>query len=170
MIQMDIGGAGFRLDPAAISAIRYRVEYGDSIVNHLESCRTARDTEGRLLRMCHMMIPVADRPELLEFAKLAHKDKHFIGKAIRARDALLAPDERFVSSDGEPSSESFDEYTVLAIMAVAGVDLNLIYELPIMHLASIAVKCSELRDPDRKTYRKLTDTEMATLYPGAGGD
>ncbi|MEL4859623.1 hypothetical protein AAEU42_00065 [Pseudoflavonifractor phocaeensis] len=166
MIAMEIGGVRFRLDPAAISALRYRAEYGNSIVNDLARCVSAAEAEGRLLRMCHMMIPVADRPELLEFARLARKDPDFLDKARVAKAALLAPDPQMgLPSAEEGTGEAFDEYRVLALLACIGVDLCLIYDLPILHLVAVAHRAAELRDPESKWYRPMTDDELLSLYP-----
>ena len=165
MLDKMIGGVRFSLDPAAISAVRYRAAYGASIVTHLADVGTARELERRLLRMCYTMIPVADRPELPDFARLARRDKDFITTALQARDALLAPDPLHPVSGGQESSEEFDEYKVLALVAVSGVDMSLIYEVPILQLLSIVRMAYDLRDPDKKTYRQMTDTEMAMLYP-----
>lgn len=164
-LRMDLGGASYELDPAAISAIRYRAEYGDSIINHLAACQTAQELEGRLLRMCHCMIPEADRPELLELARQARDNKDFIPKAIAARNALFAGDPRWEGgkgADGEP----FDEYQVLALMSAAHIDGRFIFELPIMHLVAIAGRCLDAQNPDKKTYKEMGSEEMALMYPG----
>lgn len=164
MIQMDIGGVGFALDPAAISAVRYRVTYGESIIAALSACQTAHELEGLLLRMCHAMLPVADRLELPQFAKLARRDEGFFVRALQARDALLATDEHAPAVQ-EESGEVFDEYMVLALMAVSELDMSLLYELPLLHLVGVVRRCGELRDPERKVYRKLSGNEMGRLYP-----
>lgn len=167
--EMVIGGVKFRMDPAAISAIRYRAEYGDSIVNHLADCQTADEAEGRLLRMCHCMIPAADRPELLDFAKLARKDEDFIVKALVARDELMGEDPQWHGKD-DSADQSFDEYRVLALIAAAHLDMTLIYELPIIHLVGIAGRYFEAQsnDPDDTSYHKMDTQEMARLYPRRG--
>ena len=166
MLRMEIGGTEFQLDPSAISAIRFRAEYGESIINKLSDCRSGAELEGLLLRMCHMMIPLADRPELLDLARLARRDPDFLRKALKARAALLAGDpKRKPRAKSAEETESYDEYKVLALVAVAGVDMSLIYELPIMHLMSIANRVFELRNPDQKTYRPMTQEEMTQLYP-----
>lgn len=163
-LKMEIGGAHYAMDPAAISAIRYRAEYGESIVNDLAACTGQKETEGLLLRMCHLMIPAADRPELLDFARQARRDGEFMRKGIAARNALLSVDPQ-APRHTESSTEKFDEYMVLALMAGVGVDMGLIYELPIMHIVSIIGRLSDMRNPDKKTRRLLTEKEMAQLYP-----
>lgn len=166
MLRMEIGGVWFDLDPAAISALRYRAEYGDSIVNHLAASTTLQEAEGRLLRMCRMMIPAADRPELPDFTELAGRDPAFMSKAITAKNALLNVDGRLSMEDREAQDgEPFDEYDILVMLAAAHMDAALIYELPIMHLAGIAGRYFALQDPERKSYRKMTSTEMTAMYP-----
>lgn len=164
-MRMVIGGVEFRLNPAAISAIRYRAEYGCSIVNDLAACDTAIEAEGRLLRMAHMMIE-GDRPELLTFAALAHEDKHFMEKALEARAALLSDDPLF-SIKGQEDSEPFDEYQVLALMASAGIGMQLIYEVPILHIVAIAGRYYDMMDTEKETYRPMDASEMSALYPRA---
>lgn len=161
---MEIGGARYQFDPGAISALRYRAEYGESIVTHLLTCTSAKEEEARLLRICWMMLPPADRAPLRDFARRAGRDRHFIEKARTAVDRLLAEDPK-APKGGEPGYEDFDEYDVLAVMAAARMDTALIYELPILHLAGIAARYFEMQDPDRKSYRPMTREERSTLYP-----
>lgn len=163
-VKMDLGGASYELDPAAISAIRYRAEYGDSIVNHLATTQTTEEFEGHLLRMCHCMIPEANRPELLDFARQARRDGEFLLKAMVARDALWAVDPRW---DGgkDQGGEPLDEYSVLALMAMANIDMRLIFELPIMHIVAIAGRRKTASDPGYVEYREMTPEEMSELYP-----
>lgn len=163
-LKMEIGGVRYQFDTAAISALRYRAEYGESVINHLAACRDGREEEARLLRVCWMMIPPADRPELRDFARTARRERHFAEKARRAAEALLDVDPG-APKGGEPGCEDFDEYDVVAIMAAAGMDTALLYELPILHLAGIAARYFEMQDPDRKSYRPMTREERSTLYP-----
>lgn len=165
-MKMDLGGASYLLDPAAISAIRYRAEYGDSIINHLAACQTVEEREGRLLRMCHCMIPEADRPELLDFAKRARQDKDFLTKAITARNALLVPDPRWDGHKGG-DGDVFDEYQVIALLGTAQVEQQWVYELPIMHLIAVIGRACDSQNPDKKAYKEMDSDEMALMYPGA---
>lgn len=168
MMTLELSGARYRLDTAAISAVRYRAAWGESIVDTLGGGLTRRQLEGKLLRMCHLMIPPADRPELAQLARQARRDGHFLAKALRARDALLSPDpalEGWEEDGGGASASRFDEYKLLAALTLAGVDLRLMYELPVLHLAGLIRRLNVLQDPERKTYRPLGRKEMAQLYP-----
>lgn len=164
MMEMVLSGVTYRLDPAAVSALRYRAEYGESAVTHLLACRSAREEEARLLRICRMMIPRADRAPLRDFARTARRDRHFVEKARTAVDRLLAEDPR-APKGAEPGYEDFDEYDVLAVMAAARMDMTLIYELPILHLAGIAARCFQLQDPEHTERRPMTREERNMLYP-----
>lgn len=167
MTVLELGPVRYPLEVSAISALRYRAAYGESIVETLGARISPKMLEGKLLRMCHLMIPVGSRPELLELAKQARRDGAFFIKGLQARDALLAPDPELEGwEDDTPSSHSrFDEYKLLAVLTMAGVDLRLLYELPLLHLAGLVRRLNVLRDPDRKSYRLLSQKEMAQLYP-----
>lgn len=163
---MELGGVRYRLNPAAISAIRYRAAYGESIVETMSRPMPVKRLEAKLLRMCHMMIPPADRPDLRILARQARRDGAFLVKGLKARDALLEPDvELDIPPDGEASEEPFDEYRLLAALTLVGLDLSLLHELPIMHVIGILRRLNMLQDTERKHYRPLTDTEMSNLYP-----
>ena len=164
MQEVEIGGVRFHLDPAAISAIRYRAEYGDSVLNHLSACATAAELEGALLRLVRMMIPPKERPALKELAKLARGDQGFFKTALEAKDALLAPDP-LRTDGGEGDGEPFDEYQLLALMAAAGVDLWLVYELPLLHLIGVVGRCFEMKDTEHKDYHEMSTKELSKLYP-----
>ena len=163
---MEIGGIQVNLDPAAISCIRYRIAYGNSIVNDLAACTSADDEEAVLLRMIHAMLAQENSPDLLEFARQARRDPDFLVKGRVARSALLALDSNFYVSDNAPTgNEPFDEYKILAMMVVAGIDMELIYQLPILHLVSLASRVAQLRDPEARSYRPMTNEELVQLYP-----
>jgi len=162
VVALELAGQIYLLDPAAISAVRYRARYGRSVVADLAACRDRRGEEALLLRLCHVMIPPEHRPPLLDFARAARRDGHFPHKAQAAREALLAGDGPLPpAGEGPP----FDEYRVLALMALAGVDGGLLHELPILHLVGVLRRCGELRDPACKAYRPMTGAELARLYP-----
>ncbi len=163
-MKLTFGGAEFTLDPSAISAVRYRAAYGDSIVNHLAASKTDKELEGHLLRMCHQMIVPAQRPDLLAFAALVRKDTNFLQTATLAKQALLSQDKKRPRAKKEEASADFDEYNILALMTAARVDMQLLYELPLLHITSVINRSSEMRDPNHKTIRKMTDQEMRTLY------
>ena len=166
MYALELDGTRYELDTAAVSAVRYRAACGESIVDTLRDGLERKALEAKLLRMCHLMIPPGARPELAQLARQARRDGHFFVKALGARKALLAPDPALEGwEDQEPSSARFDEYKLLAALTLAGVDLRLMYELPVLHLAGLIRRISVLQDPDRKTYRPLGRKEMAQLYP-----
>lgn len=156
---IEIGGVGFRLNPAAISCVRYRAEYGDSIVNHLTACKP-REAEGYLLRMCRCMME--DAPELPALAALAADDPAFLPNALAAQARLLEDDPQ--RAPGRADGERFDEYQVLALMAAARLDMALLYELPVMHIVSVVNRCFKARSGG-KTYHRMDESEMARLYP-----
>lgn len=152
------------LDPAAVSAIRYRAEYGESVMNDFVACGTGLEAEGLLLRMFHAMISGEERPELDELARLVRRDPDFFHKALLARDALMADDPKW-HGKAEEGGEEYDEYQVLALMARAHIDSGLLYELPIMHLIGIVGRYYDGQDPERETYHKMSAEDMAKIYP-----
>lgn len=164
MWELELGGVRFKLNPAAISAVRYRAEYGDSAANQFHDSAGRLETERVLLRTCHQMIPEPDRPALLDFARLARRDGDFFTKALEAHAALFEADP--LEPDGRPTgSVIFDEYEILAIMAEAHIDLALIYELPILHLLSVVRRYAKRKDPNRASEHRLTDEEMFSMFP-----
>lgn len=165
MIQMELAGVKFALDPAAISALRYRAEYGESVVNALAGCGTPAQQEGVLVRLCRLMLPQPERPELLEFAALCRRDGDFFRKGQLARAALLDRDPTMPPAGEDAVGRAFDEYDLLALMAAAGLDFALVYELPLLHLVSVVNRHGALLDPERKEYRPMTQEEKLTLYP-----
>lgn len=163
-LEMELGGERLVLDPAAISAIRYRAAYGRSVVTALAEAGTQRQAEGHLLRMVHLMLPQAGRMPLLELARLARRDRRFPAKALAAKAALLDVDDALTQA-WESGSEPFDEYQVLALMTAGRMDMELIHELPIMHIVGLIGRGFALQDPDHKAYRPMTREEMQLLYP-----
>lgn len=165
MLTLELAGERLCLDSAAVSALRYRSTYGESVVESLSGAGTVGELEGVLLRMVHAMLPTSGAMELRELARLARRDGGFLPKALAARDALLAGDPKNPVPKGEAEEGTFDEYKVLALMTAAGMEMGLLYELPILHLLSVARHLNALRGGKERTYRPMTDTEMAMLYP-----
>ena len=164
--EMELGGVWYRLDPAAISAIRYRAIYGESILETLNRGIPPKKLEGKLLRMCHLMIPAADRPGASCLGPTGPAGRGFPGKGSQSTGRTVEPD---IELDGPPDEESseepFDEYRLLAALTLVGMDLSLLHELPILHVIGVLRRLNMLQDTERKHYRPLTDKEMSNLYP-----
>lgn len=163
-MNVEIGGVWFALDSAAVSAVRYRAEYGDSVINHMRCCGSRREEESVLLRICCLMIQEAKRPNLKEFARLARHDGRFVEKGRRALDALLSVDPLMDLPETDVEESAIDEYQILALMAAGGIDTALIYELPLLHIISIVSRRSP-RNSEERDYHKYSSKEMAELYP-----
>lgn len=163
MIEMELGGARYLLDPAAISAIRYRSSYGESIVTSLANSENKTERERHLLRICHEMMVDRQKVPLSDYAKQVFRNRaEFLRKAEEAVAALLDTDEWELEKG--TGGEEFDEYELLAAMAAAGLDMRLLETLPIMHIAQVLDKLGALKDPDRKRYRRMSEAEMAKFY------
>lgn len=169
MLMLKLGEREYPLDPAAVSAVRYRAAYGESVVGGwgLSSAGAGPTAKagGKLIRLCHMMIPPDRRPGLTEFARQCRRERTFFSQALEAQRALLDPDPLHTPPAEDGTAEAFDEYRVLAFMAAAGVDMALIYELPILHLASVAQRVFELKQGGGKRYHAMPAEDRAALYP-----
>lgn len=163
MIEMELGGVRYLMDPAAISAIRYRSQYGESIVTSLANSENKTERERHLLRICHEMMVDRQKVPLSDYAKQVFQDRAaFLRQAEEAVAALLDTDgqEPEKGADGE----EFDEYELLASMAAVGLDMRLLETLPIMHIVRVLDHLGAMKDPERKQYRKMSETEMAKFY------
>lgn len=161
--ELEIGGERLWLNPAAISAVRYRARHGSSVVTDLMQAKTPDKLQQCLIHMLEAMCEDA-HVGLLELASRCRRDEQFLQKGLLARDALLNHSQKHKEVEQDEGTEPFDEYRVLAILASAGLDMALLYELPILHLLEVATLCFEWRS-DKKTYRRMTQGEMKALYP-----
>jgi len=150
-------------DLAAISAVRYRAEYGDSAITHLAACETRKEQERVLFRLCYTMIPPECRPSVKEFAERAYQDGDFLQKALQLKDGLMIADENAKSAGRGKSDEKFDEYQILALMATAGVPGSLLHELPILHLLSIAARVGDMKSP-KENVRAMDAKERSAFF------
>lgn len=160
---VQIGGIRHWLNPAAISCIRYRAEYGRSIVTDLLAAQSGAELELCFIRMVHAMIPPDDHVDLLEFAARCRTDQQFFAIAIVARDALL--EGKKPAQKELATGEQMDEYKILAMLAATGVSMTLIYELPIMHLLEVVSECCAVHSNEEQRYVPMTEKQMSTLYP-----
>ena len=164
--KMDIGGSNFTFDLAAISAVRYRAEYGDSIINHLAECKTPEEVEQKLLWLCHVMIVPDERPEIAHFAQCAFEDKVFFAKAIALKDGLLAHDPNATETKGGKNTERYDEYQILALASAVRIPESMIYELPIMHLLSVANRINDMKSQQEEKVRVMDAAERVAFFGG----
>ena len=163
MLELEIGGERLRLNPAAISALRYRAQYGKSVVTDLMGAATPEQLEACLIRLLHVM-QEEEALSLLDMAALCRRDAQFLQKAIAARDALLDASKAQKHDEPVEGAEPFDEYRVLALMAAARLDMSLLHELPILHLLEVVTLCFEGRS-EKKAYRPMNQKELHALYP-----
>lgn len=159
----EIGGIRHWLNPAAISCIRYRAEYGRSVVTDLMAAQSGAELELCFIRMVHAMISPDDHVDLLEFAALCRTDPQFFAIAIVARDALL--EGKKPAQKELTTGEQMDEYKILAMLSSTGVSMELIHELPIMHLLEVVGECCAVRGTGEQRYVPMTEKQMSTLYP-----
>lgn len=163
MIEMELGGVRYLLDPAAISAIRYRSQYGESIVTSLANSENQTERERHLLRICHEMMVDRQKVPLSDYAKQVFQNRtEFLRQAETAVGALLDTDGWTPEKSSE--DDDFDEYELLTTMAAVGLDMRLLETLPIMHVARVLDQLGAMKDPERKQYRKMSEAEIAKFY------
>jgi hypothetical protein len=156
-----LNGKVYKVNPAAVSCIKYRSEYGESFINALANQKSANELQGILLKFCHAAL-IESGISVQQFASMARKEETFFQQAQLIRKAAMAGLNSKVNSDDNVSSGEFDEYEILALAAAAGVDISLTNELTIMQFLDVVKRTIDAKNPHKSKKWVKIDPKQAT--------
>lgn len=156
---LNIGRKKYVCNSAMVTLLRYRKEFKTS---YLRDCMG--DAALAAMRLLWASID-GDKPDFVTFLSGAVEVKDIAEKALQLQADVLA-----VSGDAVSKSsggEELDELDVLALMSVCGIDMNLIYELPVFSIVSVITSRNKMmngRAKETTRYRKMNPAEVRELY------
>jgi hypothetical protein len=169
---IKIGSKRYMANTNMVVLLRYLSTFGASFLR--EFFEKDQQTEAiSLIRLVWAAIE-GDKPDFDEFIAVAARDKTFAVTALSVRTAVLA---RYSKTDRQGNAaggkQTIDEFDVLSLMVVAGVDMRLIYELPIFMVVEVVSRklssTSAARCDNGVEYIKATPQTIRRLKAEASG-
>lgn len=164
-----------RLDYSFITCMKYRGTYGVSIIEEMENIKDfIVENPIILTRILERIIYVSIQNSKLtfdEFKNLARADEKFTLSALDFLKNWLLKD-NFLKNDKQSKKKEevnikFDEYQIISIYSKLNLPEFLLRELNIFQvceLISINNEIFSTQKSDHKKYRKMSDSEMKSLY------
>ena len=164
-MQIKIGKKAYSSNPAMITLIRYYVEFRESfLAAYLSGACGALE----LARLAWSSID-GPKPDFDTFLVAAAESRGFAAAARSIQAAILASPR--VEGGGQTSTnypERTDEFDILALMTIAGIDVGLIHVLPIFYIVEIASRktatLSNYRDTPKRRFYLMSEEEIREEY------
>lgn len=164
---ITIGDKKYKLNPAAITLIRYRIQFGKSFLNLYLSNDPFDELTQALADIVYVAIE-GEKPPYEEYLELISADGTFLLSALAFQKLLLRhSDFNAPKSGGSGGSADIDELQILAAVTVSGAPEYAVMEFPIFDLLKLVGNINDIKlGGAGKKYRKMTNDEMIALYGG----
>lgn len=145
-------------DTSAMTALGYRVKYGESALSAYIRERGAARV-GVLVRLAALAL--GEQPEAV--ASELRRDPELVYVLERIKDDIYRPEPGAPTLGGTKSDEEFDELDLLATSAAFGLDAAWWREMPVMFIASVVSRIARARSGE-KPARRLDGAGVAEEY------
>ena len=164
-----------KLDYSFITCMKYRSTYGISVVEEMENIKKFIVEKPLILtRILERIIYIAtcnSKMTFDEFKNLARADGEFTLSALDFLKNWLLKD-NFLKNDNQSKKikeekTKFDEYQIISIYSKLDLPEFLLRELNVFQVCElISINNEVFSDKDNapKKYRKMSDSEMKSLY------
>ena len=151
----------YRVTTCMSTLLRYRSAFGVSFFTDFFE----GDAYACLLRLAWSSID-DNRPTYTRFVCRASKTKGFIDAAQEIQAGVLLTSGK--KRNSAETAEEFDELDILAMMAVSGISMDLVNELPAFLILDVVSKRTAITSgkDNEKKYHKMSHSEMHDLYGG----
>lgn len=164
-MRIKIGEKNYKLNTKAITAIRFRAEYGFSptekikeIVNDIESLRVL------LACLVHTAI-VGKKPNIENFLKICIKDNEFILKGIDVYNEIYRVEETLPKGSlSIDDSLKYDEFDTVALMGDCKIPERFLDELTISQINYIIMRQYQMKSRDPNAPKMAINEEIKANY------
>lgn len=166
-MKIKIGRKTYTANTSMIALLRYWNEFGESYLKAFFEPQYSQNAPLLLVRLVWASIE-EKKPDFIQFLTAASKCKNF-DAAARSVQAGILKTAGFPQSGGKSSGDSVEETDILALMAISGLSMDLIYELPAFYILSIINKKTDILGGSKNgkstpKFRKMSDTEVREAY------
>lgn len=163
-MEIKIGRRTYQSNPAMITLVRYMTAFGESFLNG----------EMGVLQLARLVWASLEepKPDFLSFLQSAADCKNFPEIAEKVQSAVMSRPSKSCADDAKTTGnhEETDELDVLAIMAVAGLDINLINVLPMAYITEVICRKGQIisgstaESHGKRRFYKMSNAEMVDRY------
>lgn len=158
---LEIGNAIYTADTSAMTALRYRVQYGASALVELSTATELSTRLGVLAKLA----AVAAGIDVKNVAVAMRHDEKLIYSLGRLEQEFFGTDPSAPPPSVEgAANKPFDELDLLAVATMAGLSADWWYELPIMYISSVVARMSSARGKSTPVPTKMSSDEVAAMY------
>lgn len=165
---IKIGKKTYGLNPAFITLVKYRAEYGESF---LRQFLDNQDDQMRLIRSWERLVYTAIKGQKPDFAvyqkEILANPNAFVGLALSLQNEIMRCDGNIADAGNHAeiaaAAEDFDELKLLALCA--DMPEYIIENFRVFDLIKLLNHINGNKSTGKK-YRKMTQSELAKLYGG----
>lgn len=162
---IKIGRKRYRCNTAMITLLNYRAEFGESF---LKAFFDGRNYELSLVRLVWSSIE-GRKPDFSRFLTAASKCKNFGAAALSIQAGVMISERTNTPQTIQPTESDIDEFDVLALMAAAGISMDLVRILPAFLIVNVVSKKIGISHDSKPStgqvkFRKMSDSEIREAY------
>lgn len=164
-MRIKIGEKSYKLNTKAITAIRFRAEYGFSASEKLKEVIEEPSSFSVLLAcLVHVSI-IGNKPDLETLLKYCNQDDEFMLKGFKVYQEIYKV-ENIRSRDHSDTEEDikFDEFDTVALMGDCGIPERFLDELSIYQINHIITRYYQLKYKDPNSYKIASSKEVKASY------
>lgn len=171
-MKIKIGDRAYIANPSMIALLRYYTVFGESFLS------AYFDGKCDVLELARLVWASLDdpKPDFAAFLGAAAESDGFAAAAYAIQSAVLAAPVSSGKGNTAKSTEPIDEFDILALMTVSGIDMGLIHILPVFYIVEIASRKNALvlghKDPPKRRFYLMSQEEIREEYGrrGHGGE
>ena len=108
------------------------------------------------------------KPDFVTFLGAAAESDDFAAVAYSVQSAILASPLTTSSGNPEKSTERIDEFDILALITISGIDMELIHILPVFYIVEIMTRKKSIMagqsKPTKRQFYLMSDEEIREEY------
>lgn len=163
-MEIKIGDRTYNSNPSMITLLRYYTSFGESFLS------TYLYGKCDVLEIARLVWASLDdsKPDFVTFLGAAAESDDFAAVAYSVQSAILASPLTTHSGNAEKSTERIDEFDILALITISGIDMGLIHILPVFYIVEVMSRKNSIMawqsKPTKRQFYLMSDEEIREEY------
>ena len=163
-MEIKIGDKTYNANPSMITLLRYYTSFGESFLD------AYLDGKCDVLELARLVWASLDdpKPDFVTFLGAAAESDDFAAVAYSLQSAILASPLTMSGGNAEKSTERIDEFDILALLTISGIDMGLINILPVFYIVEIVSRKNGIMagqsKPVKRQFYLMSDEEIREEY------
>ena len=163
-MEIKIRGRTYNANSSMITLLRYYAAFGES---YLSSYFEGKCNALELTRLVWASLD-DPKPDFVTFLGAAAESDDFAAVAYSLQSAILASPQTMSGGNTEKSTERIDEFDILALLTISGIDMGLIHILPVFYIVEIVFRKNGIMagqsKPAKRQFYLMSDEEIREEY------